>query len=94
MRLYKELFRSAAFNLGFWLSAAIFLILNLIPNGPISYFGIHLDVETGFPFVNHVSNHYGAYFSNYGLIADALIGVMFCFAVGLLFKYVSSKWNR
>ena len=100
MKLYRELFRNGAFLLGFWLSGAVFLILNLIPhrndamaNNPFRF--SNFSSKFGFPFVNF-QTHLGVTF-NYefiitGLVADTLIGTVFSFAVGLTFKYISEEF--
>ena len=95
MDLYKELFRSAFFNLGFFITGFVFLVFNLLPriDDKLSLFSASI-YEYGFPLINLkiYSGMTSTYkFDTIGLIADALIGVICCFAVGLICKFISSR---
>lgn len=54
-------------------------------------------LETGFPFVNNrfiVNQTSEWYFIHSGLVADGLIGIVFCTVMGLFFQYLAEQINR
>ena len=95
MESFRKLFQNAAFSAGFFVTGAIFFLLNLVPHPqPKSMFSNTL-LETGFPFVNHKLFCGGACYSEFirlNLIADSLIGIVLCFAAGFLWQSISESF--
>ena len=94
----RKLFQNYYFRVGFFVSATLFVFLNLGPhpgkNSIYDMFGT-FQVQTGFPFPYQLTvlrplRRTDIFY--FGLAADVLIGIAVCFAAAFVWQHASESF--
>ena len=95
-----KIYSNTGFQIGFGIGIFIWLILNILPQN-VQTTEHSRSSESGFPFT--YAHFHGSFNSMFGsghnvkwnqpiLLADILIGIVFCFAIGLFCKTIAESF--
>lgn len=91
----KKLIKSSIFMVGFLCGIPMFLFSMVTLDRQDQIICFDCQMPVGFPFAYYQSEGFvePARYLWFGLIGDVVFGIIFCFMIGLIFKFVWEKFT-